>query len=406
MRDVLEPARTRLDRGEPFALAVLVDAYASAPREIGTAMLVDAAGEVHGNVSAGCVDGAVYELCLQALASGESTRSRYGISDERAFAAALTCGGVIDVLVVPVVPGSRAADALRAVIDAVDRREAVALGIVTDAASGGGALLAVTGDGTRAGGTAGDASAFACAEADLRRAVTAAAPVVLRYAGDPGAAVDDNGAVEVLALPFPHAPRLIVVGAVEFSVALARLGAASGFEVTVCDPREVFARPDRFPGATVVHDQPGRYLAATPIDARTAVCVLTHDDRFDVEAIAAALASPAAYVGAMGSRRTHDDRLARLRAAGVTEAALARLRSPIGLALGGRTPEETALSILAEIVLVRSGGTGVPLREAAGPIHPDAVVPDDGRWTDAPAAVCVDAVDAVVARWDGGGIRL
>lgn len=399
MRDVLEPARTRLDRGEPFALAVLVDAYASAPREVGTAMLVDAAGQVFGNVSAGCVDGAVYELCLQALASGESTRSRYGISDERAFAAALTCGGVIDVLVVPVVPGSRAAEALRVVIDAVERREAVALGIVTDAASGGGALLAVTGDGTHAGGTAGDASAFACAEADLRRAVTAAAPVALRYAGDP------EGAVEVLAVPFPHAPRLIVVGAVEFSVALARLGAASGFEVTVCDPREVFARAERFPGATVVHDQPGRYLAATPIDERTAVCVLTHDERFDVDALSAALASPAAYVGAMGSRRTHDDRLSRLRAAGGTDAALARLRSPIGLALGGRTPEETALSILAEIVLVRSGGTGVPLREAEGPIHPDAVVPSGIGRSNAPDAVCSDAVDAVVARWDGGGNR-
>ncbi|MEV8274289.1 XdhC family protein [Microbacterium sp. NPDC077184] len=401
MRDVLEPARTRLDRGEPFALAVLVDAYASAPREIGTAMLVDAAGEVFGNVSAGCVDGAVYELCLQALASGESTRSRYGISDERAFAAALTCGGVIDVLVVPVLPGTRAAEALRAVVDAVDRRAAVALGIVTDAAAGGGALLAV-----RDAGAVGDVSALAAAEADLRRAMRAAAPVALRYAGDPDGADDDHSTVEVLAVPFPHAPRLIVVGAVEFSVALSRLGAASGYEVTVCDPREVFARPDRFPDATVVHDRPGRYLAATPIDARTAVCVLTHDDRFDVEAIAAALASPAVYVGAMGSRRTHDDRLARLRAAGVTVAALARLRSPIGLALGGRTPEETALSILAEIVLVRSGGSGEPLRQGRGPIHPDAVVPGSSRRTDAPDAVCADAVDAVVARWDGGGIRL
>lgn len=405
MRDVLEPARTRLDRGEPFALAVLVDAYASAPREVGTAMLVDAAGQVSGNVSAGCVDGAVYELCLQALASGESTRSRYGISDERAFAAALTCGGVIDVLVVPVVPGSRAAEALRAVIDAVERREAVALGIVTDAASGGGALLAVTDDDSR-DRAVGDSRMLAAASADLRRAASAAAPVTLRYADVPGDSVEESGATEVLAVPFPHAPRLIVVGAVEFSVALARLGAASGFEVTVCDPREVFARPDRFPGATIVHDQPGRYLAATPIDERTAICVLTHDERFDIEAVAAALASPAAYVGAMGSRRTHDDRLARLRTAGVTDAALARLRSPIGLALGGRTPEETALSILAEIVLVRSGGSGEPLRETHGPIHPDAVVPGGGRRTDAPAAVCADAVDAVVARWDGGGIRL
>ncbi|GAA2996359.1 XdhC family protein [Microbacterium aurantiacum] len=405
MRDVLEPARTRLDRGEPFALAVLVDAYASAPREVGTAMLVDAAGQVFGNVSAGCVDGAVYELCLQALASGESTRSRYGISDERAFAAALTCGGVIDVLVVPVVPGSRAAEALRVVIDAVERREAVALGIVTDAASGGGALLAVTDDDSR-DRAVGDSRMLAAALADLRRAASAAAPVTLRYADVPGDTVEESGTTEVLAVPFPHAPRLIVVGAVEFSVALARLGAASGFEVTVCDPREVFARAERFPDATVVHDQPGRYLAATPIDARTAICVLTHDERFDIEAIAAALASPAAYVGAMGSRRTHDDRLVRLRTAGVTDAALARLRSPIGLALGGRTPEETALSILAEIVLVRSGGSGEPLRETHGPIHPDAVVPGGGRRTDAPAAVCADAVDAVVARWDGGGIRL
>ena len=180
----------------------------------------------------------------------------------------------------------------------------------------------------------------------------------------------------MLGLPFPHAPRLIIIGAVEFSVALSRLGAASGFEVTVCDPREAFASPARFPDAhEVVHEWPHDYLARTPIDARTAICVLTHDPRFDVPALAVALRSPAGYVGAMGSRRTHDDRARRLADAGLTDVETQRLRSPIGLALGGRTPEETALSILAEIVMVRSGGRGGALRDTTGPVHPAVSTP-------------------------------
>ncbi|MER5813543.1 XdhC family protein, partial [Streptomyces sp. NPDC002033] len=169
-------------------------------------------------------------------------------------------------------------------------------------------------------------------------------------------------------------PRLIVYGAIDFASALARMGAFLGHRVTVCDARPVFATPQRFPGADeVIVDWPHRHLAAEHaagrLDTRTAVCVLTHDAKFDVPVLALALRLPLAYVGAMGSRRTHADRLARLRAEGVTEAGLARLRSPIGLDLGGRTPEETALAIAAEFTAVRHAAPATPLTGGSLPLH-------------------------------------
>lgn len=368
MRGILGPAATWLEQARPFALAMVVDASASAPREVGTGMIVDADGTVFGNVSAGCVDAAVHDLCTEAIVSGQSVRVRYGIPDDTAFSVGLSCGGVIDVLVIPVLPASDAARTLGALAAAVDRREPCALGVVIGGPAE--ALGALVIGGTEC--TGGDRRlSIPGMGSDLARAQDAELPVLLRY---PSAAAD----LEVLGLGFPHPPRLIIVGAVEFSVALARLGAASGFEVTVCDPREVFAAPARFPEADVVHRWPHDYLAETPIDARTAICVLTHDERFDVPALAIALRSPAGYVGAMGSRRTHDDRALRLREAGVTDDETARLRSPIGLALGGRSAAETALSILAEIVMVRAGGDGTPLRDGSGPVHP--------RRADLPAA--------------------
>ncbi|HEU5332011.1 MAG TPA: XdhC/CoxI family protein [Actinocrinis sp.] len=173
-----------------------------------------------------------------------------------------------------------------------------------------------------------------------------------------------------------RAPRLIVVGAVEFAAALIRMAKFLGYQTTVCDARPVFATPDRFPGADeIVVEWPHRYLAETDVQADTAICVLTHDAKFDVPALVAALRSPAAYVGAVGSRRTCADRVERLRAAGVTEAELARLRSPIGLDLGGREPEHVALAIGAEIVALAHGGTGRPLRDTGGPLHTGATGP-------------------------------
>lgn len=370
MREILDPAAAWVAEARQFALAVLVSAQASSPRELGAAMIVDADGVVFGNVSAGCVDGDVHALCLQAIETGESARVRYGISDEAAFEAGLSCGGVIDVLVLPVLPGTSAATAIADLHAAVLRREPCALGIVTAGAGRGALLLAHENADPATPTYSGIRGAL---HADLQRLRTDDHALTLRYGTD----VDP---LEVLGLPFPHAPRLIIIGAVEFSVALSRLGAASGFDVTVCDPRDAFAAPARFPDAhEVVHEWPHDYLARTPIDARTAICVLTHDPRFDVPALTIALRSPAGYVGAMGSRRTHDDRARRLREAGVTDAETERLRSPIGLALGGRTPEETALSILAEIVMVRSGGRGGALRDTTGPVHPALSTPDVPR---------------------------
>lgn len=175
-------------------------------------------------------------------------------------------------------------------------------------------------------------------------------------------------------------PRMIVFGAIDFAAALVRAGKFLGYHVTVCDARPVFATKARFPEADeLVIEWPHRYLARTTVDARTVLCVLTHDAKFDVPLLEAALKLPAAYVGAMGSRRTHLERNERLREAGVTELELARLRSPIGLDLGARTPEETALSIAAEIVADRRGGTGVPLTGAHTPIHHSATAPPAGR---------------------------
>ncbi|MYX75946.1 XdhC family protein, partial [Streptomyces sp. SID3915] len=171
-------------------------------------------------------------------------------------------------------------------------------------------------------------------------------------------------------------PRMIVFGAIDFAAALVRAGRFLGYHVTVCDARPVFATAARFPDAhEVVVDWPHRYLASTDVDARTALCVLTHDAKFDIPLLELALRLPVGYVGAMGSRRTHLERNERLREAGVAEHRLAALHSPIGLDLGARTPEETALSIVAEIVAGRRGGSGVPLRGAHTPIHHEDTAP-------------------------------
>jgi len=163
---------------------------------------------------------------------------------------------------------------------------------------------------------------------------------------------------------------MLVFGAIDYAAAVAKIGKFLGYRVTVCDARPIFATKARFPDADeVVVEWPHRYLSRTPVDARSVICVLTHDPKFDVPLLEVALRTPAAYIGAMGSRRTHDDRLARLRAAGLSEAELERLASPIGLDIGARTPEETAVSVAAEIVTLRWGATGRRLSDTEGRIH-------------------------------------
>jgi xanthine dehydrogenase accessory factor len=178
--------------------------------------------------------------------------------------------------------------------------------------------------------------------------------------------------VQVMVESFASRPRMLVFGAIDFAAAVASVGGFLGYRVTVCDARARFATPARFPDADeVVVDWPHRYLEDTEVDERTAICVLTHDPKFDVPVLQVALQTEAGYIGVMGSRRTHDDRLRRLREAGVSASDLERLHSPIGLDLGARTPQETAVSIAAELVLHRYGGSGAPLRETEGPIHHD-----------------------------------
>ncbi|WP_086820652.1 XdhC family protein [Allokutzneria sp. NRRL B-24872] len=283
MIEIADSLRAWARAGREFAVATVTATSGSAPRPVGTSMAVDSEGSVIGNVSGGCVDGAVYELCREAIVSGESSTHTFGYSDETAFAVGLTCGGVIEVVVQP-------------------------------------------------------------------------SPVLI-----------PEGTAQ---------PRLLIFGALDFAAALTTIGVFLGYRVTVCDARPVFATPERFPGADVVVDWPHRYLDQTTVDGQTAICVLTHDPKFDVPVLTRALRMPVGYVGALGSRRAHAERLELLRANGLSVEELARLRSPVGLDLGGRTAEETALSIAAEIVACRRGGSGLPLSALSGPIHArlDAVV--------------------------------
>ncbi|MFJ7343031.1 XdhC family protein [Streptomyces sp. NPDC101110] len=365
MLDLAGPLHEWIQEGRDFAVATVVSVGGSAPRPPGAALAVRADGTAVGSVSGGCVEGAVYDLCLQALQDGESLVERFGYSDEDAFAVGLTCGGTIDVMVTPF-RGPRAAEA--AALAAAARQEPVALARVVRGPSGllGRALL-VRPDGSCEGGLGGapglDRTALDRAGALLAGGRTGTVDLTEDGAHCPGGL---TLLVESAAPP----PRMIVFGAIDFAAALVRAGKFLGYHVTVCDARPVFATRARFPEADeVVVDWPDRYLRRTVTDGRTALCVLTHDAKFDVPLLMEALRLPVAYIGAMGSRRTHADRERRLREAGLSEHELARLRSPIGLDLGARTPEETAVSIAAEIVAARHGGTGAPLTGSVRPIH-------------------------------------
>ncbi|MFJ9637840.1 XdhC family protein [Streptomyces sp. NPDC101178] len=368
MLDIADDLHHWLSEGREFAVATVVSVSGSAPRGPGAALAVDRDGTVIGSVSGGCVEGAVYELCQQALEDGKSVRERFGYSDEDAFAVGLTCGGVIDILVTPVRADSRERPVLRAALAAATAGEAVALArVVRGPADLLGRALLVRPDGSRTGGLGGPE------ERDRTAAAEAGALLDTGRTGTVTLAEDGShcpGGLTLLVECGVEPPRMIVFGAVDFAAALVRAGKFLGHHVTVCDARSVFATRARFPEADeVVVDWPHRYLRSTRTDGRTVLCVLTHEARFDVPLLTEALRRPTAFVGAMGSRRTHEDRLRRLREAGLNQDELARLRSPIGLDLGARTPEETALSIVAEIIAARRGGTGLPLTGGAEPIH-------------------------------------
>lgn len=349
MRDIAAQLLEWHAAQQDYVIASVIGIGGSAPLPLGAALAVDSGGTVIGSVSGGCVEGAVYELCRESLQSGTPARQVFGYSDSDAFAVGLTCGGTIEVFVHPIT----AAD--RAVVERVLRAAAEPTALVRDLVTGATAALG-------AAWTAG---------AEIGELVVAETRIMLA-SGATGVRTIGSGDSEVTVFVESHVPppRMIVFGTTDFAGAITTIGAFLGYHVTVCDARPIFATRARFPAADeVVVEWPDTYLSRTFVDSRTVLCVLTHDPKFDAPLLQVALGLRVAYIGAMGSRRTHEERLSRLRAAGVMETELAQLRSPIGLDLGGRTPQETAVAVAAEFIALRHGASGHPLTDGAGPIH-------------------------------------
>ncbi|HEV2371186.1 MAG TPA: XdhC family protein [Streptosporangiaceae bacterium] len=368
MRDILDEVAKWWEAGEAFGLARVVATFRSAPRDPGAAMAVSAGGEVAGSVSGGCVEGAVYDLAQQVRQTGQPVLRRFGVSDDAALSVGLTCGGIIEVFVEPV--SLAHFPEFGDITAAIAAGDPVAVATVVAGPGSVGARRVLWPLPADAVGTLGAGDRLDQAVDDDGRGMLAQGLTGLRHYGEHGERRADELAVFVQSFAPP--PRMLVFGAIDFAAAVARAGKFLGYHVTVCDARPVFATAARFPDADeVVVDWPHRYLARTAVDERTVVCVLTHDPKFDVPLLEVALRTQAGYIGAMGSRRTHSDRLARLREAGLSEAELSHLRSPIGLDLGARTPEETAVSVAAELIKLRWGGSGHPLTETDGRIHHD-----------------------------------
>ena len=371
MRDVLDDLVGWWQAGQTVGMGTVVGTWRSAPRPAGASMLVGPDGTAVGSVSGGCVEGAVYEEAKDSVETGEVSLQRYGVSDDDAFAVGLTCGGIMHVFVESV--SRESFPELGEIKESVDRHEPVAVvTCVKGPEDRLGRRMVLWPD--RASGSFGLQRMDDAVAADARGMLAAGRTGMLHFGHDGERRGDD---LELFVNSFAPPARMVVFGAIDFAAAVARVGSFLGYRVTVCDARPVFATPKRFPDADeVIVDWPHRYLQAEVdagnIDERTVLCVLTHDPKFDVPLLEVALRLPVAYVGAMGSRRTHDERLARLLEAGLSKEEVERLSSPIGLDLGARTPEETAVSIAAEIIAGRWGGSGERLAVVEGPIHATA----------------------------------
>lgn len=389
MLDVLGIAQQRLDREAAppaCAIATIVSVEGSVPRPVGTSMLVEAEGSIHGSLSGGCVESAVLETCREVLETGESAVHRFGVSEEDAFAVGLMCGGSLEVLVQPFEPIRPVLDDPLAVVLQLPRdTEADGTPADDDVPTTGAAPDA------RAPGGRSGAEIALIRDADSVGAALAplVPPQVLEAAISQTSWMIDSGRTGTVRLAPPtgrgqpielfvetriRPAHLVVFGANAFGQALVAAARPLGLRITLCDQRPAFTDPRSFPGAEVVRAWPHRFLseaaARGDVDARSIVCVLTHDPKVDVPALTTALDLDLAYVGAMGSRRSDRARRAALREAGVCEEALARLHSPIGLDLGAVTPAEIAVAILGEILAVRSGPEAVvPLRDSEGPLH-------------------------------------
>lgn len=346
MRDVLADIERWQAAGERVARATVISVAGSAPRGTGATLAVSESGEISGSVSGGCVEPAVIEEGLRTMRTGQPTLLHYGITEEQNVERiGLSCGGEIRVFVQRLQGFAPLAEALRAEVPIV-QATIIASPDVPDLL---GASLLVRTAGEPSGTTG---------RADLDAAITATARALLAAGNAETRTIPlaEGGACEVFFDVHPAPLSLIIIGAGHISIPLTRIAKVLGYRVTVVDAREAFATRERLPEADeILVEWPDEALEHLPLSGATAVAVLTHDNKFDVPALKAALAQPIGYVGAIGSRGTREQRDARLRAEGVTDEQVGHIHGPIGLDIGARTPEEIALAIMAQIVAVRQG---------------------------------------------------
>jgi xanthine dehydrogenase accessory factor len=353
-----------LAAGRRVVAATLVERIGSAPLDPGAEMLVDDDGRIEGTVTGGCVEGALVEEAGRILEGGEPRVVQYGISDEQAAGVGLMCGGTVRVFVHEL--DAEAREPLEETRREIEAGRPAALATLLDGPHAG-TKLAVLPDRV-VGGFGVTERLDRSVERDARGYLDQGVSLVRRYS-ESGEVMGTD--LRVYIQSFSSPPTMVIFGAIDFSAAVARLARELGFEVTICDARAPFVQSPRFAEtADIVIDWPDRFMEGTELGPRDVVLVFTHDPKFDQPALRSALASGAGYIGALGSRRTHEARLDRLRAAGAREEELERIHAPCGLDIGARTPGETAVSIVAEIVAVRARRGGESLRETTGPIHP------------------------------------
>ena len=350
-----------LDEGARVVAATLVETLGSAPLDPGAEMLVDDRGRIEGSVTGGCVEGALVEEARGVLAGAPPRVATYGISDQQAADVGLMCGGTVKVFVHEITDRI----ALEATTRAVDDGRPVALATLLDGPQAG-AKIAVLPD-TTAGTLGGNDLLRDNVVRDARGFLDEGRSAIRRYSARGETMGDD---LRVSLMTFATPPSMVIFGAIDFSAALARAATEIGYRVTIVDAREAFVQSPRFrEHADVVIAWPDDHLRDKELSERDAILVFTHDPKFDEPALTAAVGTRAGYIGALGSRRTHEDRTQRLRDAGLTDDDLARISSPCGLDIGARTPAETAIAVLGEILALRAGREGGRLADADGPIH-------------------------------------
>lgn len=360
MLEVLDTIRAWQRDGRDVALSTLVDVRGSAPRDPGVTFAVANDGRLAGSIGGGCVEAALFEEAQKVLRDGHARTVEYGLTDTDAQSVGLTCGGRLRIVVEKLDPHF-----CERVFERKDELLAMALR-VDDGGSGG--RLAVFAQGRE--GSLGTLQLDGAVAAEVRESGVPAEPR-LRTFGERG---EPHGDVEIFLERLAPPPEMYVFGAIDFANAMVRVANLLGYHVTVCDARPAFATPQRFPeAARVVVKWPHEFLASAPIDERTAIVVLTHDEKFDIPLLREALRSRAGYVGAMGSRRTHERRLALLASEGLNKRETDRLCAPVGLDIGARTPEETAIAVAAEIVALRNDRSGGRLTGGSGALRGSGV---------------------------------